>query len=64
MTEPETFRCNHCRRDFQYGIHIGRNIDSRQARYANYCCADCRNQGEKKFAESDRAIRNREIGRK
>jgi len=62
--EPYRHTCGTCRREFTHGIHIGRNVDSKQARYASYCCADCRNQGEKRFAESDRAIRNREVGRK
>lgn len=64
MTDDYLFRCDNCRREFTHGIHVGRNVHTKQSRYASYCCADCRNQGEKKFAESDRAIRNGEIGRK
>lgn len=57
------FRCDNCREEFAHGIHIGRNVDRKRARYANYCSAPCRDAREAQFRESDRKIRNREVGR-
>ncbi len=56
----DTFTCGHCRRQFTHGIHIGRNLDKRQARYADYCSRDCARQGERRFKEEDARIGNME----
>lgn len=58
--EPYRHTCGHCRREFRFGIHVGRNVNRKQARYASYCSVLCKNLGEMRFEEQDRRIRNQE----